>query len=84
MLPSITSDNSKLPEAFVANIIKSLLFISVTQTTLKKEKWPCVSGRRLVAAQGFCFQMLLCATASSPKCIFQGYKYKVPGRERCD
>lgn len=42
MLLSITFDNSGMPEAFAANIIKSVLCISVTQTTLKKDKRPHV------------------------------------------
>ncbi len=42
MLLSITSDNSRLPEAFAANIIKSFLFINVTQTTPKKDERPLV------------------------------------------
>lgn len=71
MLLSITSDNSKLPEAFIANIIKSFLFTSVTRTTPKKEKPPRVSGRRLIAAHDLCFQMLPCATIHSLKCILK-------------
>lgn len=42
VLLSITFDNSGMPEAFAANIIKSVLCISVTQTTLKKDERPHV------------------------------------------
>lgn len=88
MLPSITSDNSKLPEAFIANIIKSFLFISVTQATLKKQKRPRVSGRPLSAAHDFCFQMLPCAIIRSLKCISVVSRCSSvsnhPHQERCD
>ncbi len=42
MLLSITSDNSRLPEAFATNTIKSFLFINVTKWALQKDEQPHV------------------------------------------
>lgn len=42
MLPSITCDNIRVPEASAAKVIKSLLVINVTRPSPKKERRPHV------------------------------------------
>lgn len=59
MLLSITSDNSGLPEAFAANIIKSSSFIYVTQTTPGgREATLCVFWQTSHHGSGFPFPNL--------------------------
>lgn len=78
MLLSITSDNSSLPEAFAINMIKSFLFISVTQMTLKTDKRPHVfladDSRHLRVCV---LKMLACATICSLNCVCVVSRFQV-------
>lgn len=79
MLLSITSDNSRLPEASAANIIKSLFFINVTQSTPKKNRRPHVFvAKRLGTVQSLCPQMFTCATVRSPNCVRVDSRFNIP------
>lgn len=67
MLLSITSDNSRLPEAFTANTYQKFpLHQRDTLNPEERRAASCVCGRRLVAAQGLGVQILACATVCSP------------------